>query len=922
MPDKNENEFSTPMMKQYFDLKAKYSDCILFFRLGDFYEMFMDDAKLGSQILNITLTSRDRGKDGRVPMAGVPYHAVDSYLAKMVRAGYKVAICEQLTEPGGPGLVERDVVRIVTPGTVLDDNSLEKKENNYIVGLHFDEDIVGLAVSDISTGTFFASQYPRNTIRNVLLNELTRFSPSECILSEAHYNSPEILKLLKVHQNLNIFPFDAWEKISSRYQNFLQSHFGLVKSSTFGLEAMPCALKASAGLLGYLKYTQKDKVGHIKNIKPILNEEFVQLDRSTISNLELVSSIKDGSKNGTLLKSMDRTITPQGGRLLKTWLLHPLNNLNLLEERLDAVELLIKEKKLREDLKEKLFGITDIERIVSRLAVGIGSPKDLVSLKNSLTVSKEIKKLLDKVPSKLFTRKSQELSPEVLSLADLIEKTIEDNPPFDPKSGGVIKVGVDAELDKLKKRIHSSKEFIAKLEERERKRTKINSLKVRFNQVFGYYIEITRSNLENVPNDYIRKQTLVNAERFITPDLKEHEEIILTAEEKIKVIEYEKFNELVSEVLSKTENLQTCAQAIAVLDCLVSFALLALEKDYVRPEFVSDENSTKGDLKIVDGRHPVVEDVVGRISFVPNDTLLNSSDHQLLIITGPNMAGKSVYIRQVAVIVLMAQMGSFVPARSAQLSLVDKIFVRSGASDAISLGLSTFMVEMVETSHILNNATSKSLIVMDEIGRGTSTYDGISIAWAVAEFLVNSPNTDLKIVGSGPKTLFATHYHELQDLETKFPERIKNYQIAVEENSGDPVFLHKVKKGGAGHSFGIAVAKLAGVPQEVCERAGEILNTLRQRAGASQSWQPETSPPQSQSQTQSPTLPEASSLKVSGQVTIPYGKTSGHYLGEVIVSENIDEEFIRISEKLHQLDLSRTTPLEALNILAELKDCI
>jgi DNA mismatch repair protein MutS len=869
MPDK---EFETPMMMQYVDIKQKYPDCILFFRLGDFYEMFMDDAKVGSEVLDITLTARDRGKDGKIPMCGIPYHAADAYISKLVREGYKVAVCEQLTQPNGAGLVERDVVRIITPGTILDESSLERKENNYIMGVHLEGSSLGLAFADLSTGAFFTKQSDVSEMSAVLIDCISKFFPSECILSDEIYNNPEVLKILKIQRNLNIFPYSDWERFAGFAKDFLTSHFGIVRLASFGIEEMFGAQKACAGLLGYLKYTQKDKLNHIRNLTLLTENKHMYMDRSTISNLELVKSIKEGERKGTLLNHMDLTNTSMGARMLRQWLLEPLYDEASISHRLDGVEELLEKQELRFDLISRLKEINDIERILSRLAVGIGNPKDLISLKNSVAISESVKNLSIQFYCSSLRSIGQSINEDFLSIYDEISKTINDEPPFDPKNGGVIKDGVDEELDKLRRRVKGSKDFISRLEKKERERTGISSLKVKFNQVFGYYIEITNSNLSMVPSNYMRKQTLVNAERFITPELKEHEEIILSAEEKINELEYNRFLQLTNSILDKTDDIQTAATSIANLDCLVSLAQLADENSYSKPKITHS-----GKIIIKEGRHPVVEESIGHMNFISNDTLLDQNCHQLLILTGPNMAGKSVYIRQVSLIVLMAQMGSYVPASFAEISLTDKLFVRSGAADAISMGLSTFMVEMVETANILNNATKDSLIVMDEIGRGTSTYDGISIAWSVAEYLVSKKS-------GKPKTLFATHYHELQKLEEKYPNQIKNFQIIVDENSGEPVFLHKLKEGGAGHSFGIAVAKLAGVPEVVCTRATEILNDLKSRGA-------QVSPDE------------------KCEVT-----TSSKDIAAIS-----DSHF---SERLEQIDISRTTPLEALNMLAELKDIL
>ena len=871
------SDFGTPMMQQYKSIKDRYGDCIVLFRLGDFYEMFLDDAKIGANILNITLTSRDRGKDGRIPMAGIPFHAVDAYLPKLVRAGYKVAIAEQLSDPKEPGLVEREVIRVVTPGTILNEGSLEKKENNYIIGMHVEGNLLGLAVADVSTGFFQANEYPRKDIINVLVNELAKFGPSECVLPSTLYNNPDVLKAIRLNRDTSIFPYFEWDGFANNAKEFLEKHFGVKEIASFGIEDLSVAQKASAGLLGYLKYTQKDKISHIRKISTFDNNDYLILDRSTLINLEIFSTLRENKKHGSFVNYIDKTTTSMGGRLIRQWILKPLTKKENIEKRYEAVSEFLEKYNERISLKEKLGEICDIERVTSRLAAGIGNPKDLIMLKESLKKVGDIRDNLDEYKSPLLKNIQKRISKEALNISGYIDVMINEEPPFDPKSGGLIKSGVSLDLDDLRKKIDKSKNYISKLESTERKNTGISSLKVKFNQVFGYYIEITKSNLHLVPSNFIRKQTLVNAERFITPELKEHEEIILTADEKVKEIEYQKFLEVVENILEKTDDIQLLAHAVAELDCLINFADLAQEKNYCKPVLV-----TTGEIDIKNGRHPVVESVINAGSFVPNDTFLNDKNHQLLVITGPNMAGKSVYIRQVALIVLMAQMGSFVPAESAKISIADRIFVRSGASDVISMGLSTFMVEMVETANILNNATSKSLIVMDEIGRGTSTYDGISIAWSVAEYLVANGKVS-------PKTLFATHYHELQDLENKYPDKIKNYQVLVEENGDEPVFLHKVAKGGADHSFGIAVAKMAGVPKDVCSRAEKILEELHLRSLENGKDEKKKSAKQNNKD-----------MIVTNQVV------------------KLDESAL-LSDKLNNLDISQTTPLEALNILAELK---
>ncbi len=806
------------MMQQYLEIKKQYPDCLLLFRLGDFYELFLEDAKIGAKVLDITLTSRDRGKDGRIPMAGVPYHAVDSYLPRLVKAGYKVAICEQVGEiTKDTKLVERDVVRVVTPGTLLGEAALTQKENNYMAAFTLRNGLLGMAFADISTGIFYADQVSTTEVKDVIATELSKFSPSECILPEVLYNQPGFLKVFQVCAGLNIYPFFDWDTYADGASAFLASHFGTHTLDSFDLCDKSLAQEATAALLGYLKYTQRGKVSHIREILPLKEENYVSLDRSTIVNLELLSTVKFGDKEGSLVNILDDTCTAMGGRMLRTWLLNPLRTVKDIEGRHNAVEAFLAEPIGRRNLCEELNKIADIERLISRLAVGIGNARDLVNLKTSLERVTLVKSMLADVTRPLVKTIRRDISVRLAGVVKVISEAIVEEPSLDLKNGGLIKDNVDSQLDSLRKEVRGSTDWISLLEEEEREKTGITSLKVRFNQVFGYYIEITKANLDLVPKHYMRKQTLVSTERFITPELKKHEDIVLSAKEKINELEYQIFLEVVSDVLAKIEIIQKAAQAIALLDCLLCFATLAERNDYHRPQIVGS-----GEISITEGRHPVVEQFLEGSQFVPNDVYLDLGESQLLILTGPNMAGKSVFIRQVALIVLMAQMGSFVPAKEAVITPVDKVFARSGASDVISRGISTFMLEMVETANILNNATSNSLIIMDEVGRGTSTFDGISIAWAVVEHLVSKGK-------SHPKTLFATHYHELQSLGEVYPKKIKNFQVLVDGSGDDPVFLHKVVEGGADHSYGIAVAKLAGVPKGVVTRAGEILAQLESR---------------------------------------------------------------------------------------------
>lgn len=811
-------EFSTPMMQQYAALKQQHEDCLLFFRLGDFYELFLDDALIGAEVLDIVLTKRPRGKDGHIPMAGVPYHAADSYIAKLVNAGHKVAICEQVSEPNSKGIVERDVVRIVTPGTILDEKSLQKNEHNYTMSLSLAPGKIGIAAADISTGDFQATEVTyTDSFEEALQNELSRFPLSECIVHESVYNDIALLKLLTKGRSINTYPFAEWELFASDAEKTLKNHFGVTTLEGFGLTGRKEAAKASAALLGYLEHTQKDTVSHIQGIHTYVPEQYVRLDRNTITNLELFTTIREREHRGSLLSVIDHTSTAMGGRLLRSWMRKPLTQKDAITERLDAVEELLQNRTLREKIRTELVPLHDIERTLSRLSLGIGNARDLVSIKQSLIQAEKAHELLKGVQAPLLRHLYKSFPAHITEVIAYIEEHIEPDPPFDTKSGGMIRSGINKKLDTLRREANGGKEWIAEFEQEERERTGITSLKVKFNQVFGYYIEVSKANLALVPNDYVRKQTMVNAERFITEALKEYEEKVLTAEEKINKLELKLFFEVTEHILEKTDIIQKAALSIATLDCLLSFAETAERRRYTKPILTDD-----GRTELKDSRHPVVETLLEDEPFVPNDVRLNQDDHQMLIITGPNMAGKSVYIRQVALAVLLTHIGCFVPAREATISLVDSIFVRSGASDAITGGLSTFMVEMVETAHILSHATEKSLVIMDEIGRGTSTYDGISIAWAVAEYLVTEKNV-------AAKTLFATHYHELQALEERFPECIKNYQVAVENRNGIPNFLHTVVRGGASHSHGIAVAKLAGVPHEVTEKAQEVLKGLEKR---------------------------------------------------------------------------------------------
>jgi DNA mismatch repair protein MutS len=860
------DEFNTPMMQQYKKIKQQYADCLVLYRMGDFYELFLEDAHIGSKVLNITLTGKSNGKNGRIPMAGVPYHAVDTYLAKLIQAGYKVAICEQLSPPNKKGLVERDVVRVVTPGTVLDEHILEKKDNNHIVALDINNGVLLLSYADLSTGFFETHTKSFSDVSQCIKDEFSKLSSVECIVSPQLYGNPEMLKILTQEKGLNIYPYQEWDSHAHDAEKKIKKHFGITSLEVFGIEDKRSLVTASV-LLAYLHQTQKSTITHIRKISTQKDSEHMILDRASMLNLELFTTIREHDSKGSLFAVLDNTVTPMGGRLLKQWIKQPLANKSAIEERLAGVNDLYKSDIFLINVRESLEKVHDLERVISRLAVQLGNARDLIFLKDTLHAILNVKAHLSSAQSSIIRKQNKNINPKILKVIDTIAQYIVEEPPIDIRSGGMIRHGIDKELDSLREVVSGSRNWMEELERKERETTGIQSLKVKYNKVFGFYIEISKANLHLVPDSYQRKQTLVNGERFVTAELKHHEEIILTAEEKINEIEFTIFQSVVQKTLSNIDSMQLAAQAIAILDCLANFAYIAKKNSYIQPTITED-----GVIDIVDGRHPVVEKILEVQQFIPNSVVLNTSSQQQLLITGPNMAGKSVLIRQVALIVLMAHMGCFVPAQSATISLVDRIFVRSGASDMITSGLSTFMVEMVETAYILHNATSKSLIVMDEIGRGTSTYDGISIAWAIAEYLVSEYTV-------GPKTLFATHYHELQELEMQYPDKIKNFHMAVADDKGAPVFLHTLIKGGASHSFGVAVADLAGIPTSVIKRAKEVLKNLEKRHVDND---------------------DADENKFT---------PSTHQIVDHL-----------IHKELENIDISRLTPLDALNILADIKE--
>ncbi len=812
----DELEFETPMMQQWLRIRKDYPDSLLFFRLGDFYELFLGDAKVSAEILGIALTTRSRGRDGRVPMCGIPYHALDTYLGKLIRAGYKVAICEQVEDAAQTsGMVEREVVRVVTPGTVLDEKNLAQKENNFILGLEMEGQKLGLAYADLSTGEVYVHETGAEDLEKDLASEVLRIQPSEIVSSHKNYNNSAVLRALRVVPRANIYPYDNWERKTRNYSKDLKNHFGVVTFEGFGLDEDEnrVGLKAAAALLGYLKETQHSALPHIKKLKPFWSGDYVQLEATTIANLELFTTLR-GQRGATLIDILDHTHTAGGGRKLRKWLLKPLQDVDEINKRLSAVELLKNSSKQRAAVQEVLGRILDIERLLSRVSVGTANPRDLEGLKVSLGNVKKLSKYLSENLEPLAYILSAELAAEVAPLSGLLQRWIKEAPPATLSDGGYIGDGVNPELDRLRDVLEGGREWVEEFEKREKSRTGISSLKVDQNKVFGYYIEVSKANLDKVPDTYIRKQTLTNSERFIVPELKEREETVLQAEERIKELERKLFEKLLDKIMEYVDSAQEVANCSAKVDVYASLAEVAERNRYLRPDVVSD-----GALEIKEGRHPVIEQVQDERAFVPNDVKLENKDSQVLLITGPNMAGKSTYLRQTALITLLAQIGSFVPAKKARIPVRDQIYTRVGATDNLSLGQSTFLVEMVETAKILNNCTDRSLIIFDEIGRGTSTFDGMSIAWAVIEYLVKNEK-------KAAFTLFATHYHELTVLANKFSE-IKNLEMAVDKEEDEIVFLYKVVEGSAWQSYGVKVAELAGLPAPVVERAERVLQRIK-----------------------------------------------------------------------------------------------
>ncbi len=863
----------SPMMQHYLDTKSKYKDCILFYRLGDFYEMFFEDAVNVSRELELTLTGKDCGQEERAPMCGIPYHAAETYISRLISKGYKVAICEQLEDPKqAKGIVKRDVIRVVTPGTVIEANLLEDKKNNYIMSIYKNGIYFGVTVCDITTGDFRTTEIKETNNFAALLDEISKYSPAEIVVNTMLYDCKEEIDKIKERFEVYITRLDEkeftdnYEALSVKYKIVDDEEKNVEDISKYML-----SVAATNALITYLLDTQKNNLEHINKLIVYSITKYMALDINARRNLEITEKLRDKSKKGTLLWVLDKTATSMGGRLLRRWLNNPLIDVNQINKRLDAVAELKDNIILRGDLTDALKKVYDIERLAGKISYGSANGRDLISLKSSAKQLPEIKKILSQAKSSMLAEIYSEL--DILDdIYELIDKTIVDDPPISIKEGGLIKLGYDEEIDKLKTATTDGKNWIIQLEADEREKTGIKGLKVGFNKVFGYYIEVTKSNISLVPDRYIRKQTLTNGERYITEELKNLENQILGAEEKVINLEYNVFAEVREKIEAQIERVQKSAGIVAMLDGLCSLATVAEDQNYVRPEV-----DGSGVIDIKDGRHPVIEKILPSGSFVQNDTYLDKNDNRLSIITGPNMAGKSTYMRQVALITLMAQIGSFVPASYARIGVVDKIFTRVGASDDLSMGQSTFMVEMMEVAQILKEATGNSLVILDEIGRGTSTYDGLSIAWAVAEYISDKEKC-------GAKTLFATHYHELTDLENKL-EGVKNYSIAVKEKGEDIIFLRKIVKGGTDESYGVHVAKLAGVPQVVTKRANEILKSIERKNVLNNK-----------------KIEKQEKGVADGQLTM------------------YNYKLAEIAHELDKIDVNELTPIDALNTLVKIKE--
>ena len=861
----------TPMMKQFLDLKAKHPDAVMLFRCGDFYETYSTDAIIAAEILGITLTKRANGKGKTVEMAGFPHHALDTYLPKLIRAGKRVAICDQLEDPKTTKkLVKRGITELVTPGVSINDNVLNYKENNFLAAVHFGKSACGIAFLDISTGEFLTAEGPFDYVDKLLNN----FAPKEILFERGKRGMFEG----NFGSKFFTFELDDWVFTESSSREKLLKHFETKNLKGFGVEHLKNGIIASGAILQYLDMTEHTQVGHITSLARIEEDKYVRLDKFTVRSLELIGSMNDGGSS--LLHVIDKTISPMGARLLKRWMVFPLKDEKPINDRLNVVEYFFRKPDFRELIEDELHRIGDLERIISKVAVGRVSPREVVQLKVALQAIEPIKEACQQADNPSLNRIGEQLN-LCISIRDRIEKEINNDPPLLINKGGVIKDGVDTELDELRQIAYSGKDYLLKIQQRESELTGIPSLKIAYNSVFGYYIEVRNVHKDKVPQEWIRKQTLVNAKRYITQELKEYEEKILGAEDKILVLETRLYTELVQALSEFIPAIQINANQIARIDCLLSFANVAKENNYIRP--VIEDNDV---LDIRQGRHPVIEKQlpIGE-KYIANDVLLDNATQQVIIITGPNMAGKSALLRQTALITLLAQIGSFVPAESAHIGLVDKIFTRVGASDNISVGESTFMVEMNEASDILNNISSRSLVLFDELGRGTSTYDGISIAWAIVEYIHEHPKAKAR-------TLFATHYHELNEMEKSF-KRIKNYNVSVKEVDNKVIFLRKLERGGSEHSFGIHVAKMAGMPKSIVKRANEILKQL-----------------ESDNRQQG----------ISGK---PLAEVSENRGGMQLSFFQLDDPILcQIRDEILHLDVNNLTPIEALNKLNDIKKIV
>ena len=862
----------TPMMEQYFGIKEQYKDCILLYRLGDFYEMFFDDALIASKVLEIALTGRDCGQEERAPMCGVPYHAVDGYISRLIENGYKVAICEQLEDPSvAKGIVKRDVVRVITPGTIIDPGMLDEKSNNYLCCIYIDKGF-GMSYVDISTGDLFVtenislSDYLQSNSNDLLIEEINKIAPSEIISNKFTHND-NIDSIINIPNVLGL----------NDYKDIILKHFKVVSLDSFGLKESDHALMSLGMLLNYLNQTQKTSLDHINKLHYYKVGEYLHLDNSTRKNLELIETIRGKKGQGTLYHVVDNTMTAMGGRLLKKWIEEPLKNIKLINLRLDGVEELYNNVMSSNNIKEYLKSIYDIERLISRIVYGNCNGRDFNSLKQSLSNLPDLKAELSWLKSQMFADIYANFD-ELKDIHDLIHKSIVEEPPVSIKEGGIIKTGYNDELDELKEIMINGKNWISNLQTKERDETGIKNLKIGFNKIFGYYLEVTKSYLRDVPGYYIRKQTLANCERYVTPELKEMEAKILNADEQVMKIEYELFLEIRQFISNYVRRIQETAYSIAVIDSINSLSIAAVKNNYVRPEM-----NNKGFINITDGRHPVIEKIMKNEMFVPNDTYIDNKEYRMSIITGPNMAGKSTYMRQVALIALLAHIGSFVPAKKAEISVVDKIFTRVGASDDLSQGQSTFMVEMSEVSNILQNATENSLLILDEIGRGTSTYDGLSIAWSVVEYITKKIKA---------KTLFATHYHELSELEAKL-KSVKNYKILIKETGDKITFLRKIAEGSIDRSYGIQVANLAGLPEEVVVRAKEILVQL------------------DESDINKPFAKRKNRVTDNFQVSMFQAEPA---------ENGKNKEYKELAENIKQIDIENITPIKALTLLNDIID--